>query len=164
MRPLSLPLAMLSLAVLPLVAHAQSTAPAAPEPAPATAADSAGIERAARDYIEGWYTADTVRMSRALHPELAKRIVMPGPGGASRLGQMGAAALVRGTGAGGGSDIPAADRVVDLRILDIYGDMATVRLRSTQLMDYLHLARWNGEWKIVNVLWDFQPAHRPKPR
>ncbi len=37
--------------------------------------------------------------------------------------------------------------------VDIYGDMATVKLSSTRLIDYLHLVRWNGEWKIVNVLW-----------
>ncbi len=24
-------------------------------------------------------------------------------------------------------------------------------------IDYLHLARWNGEWKIVNVLWELKP-------
>jgi len=163
MRTLLVPLASLTLAAMPASLHAQAAATAGQPPA-ATAADSAAIGRAARDYIEGWYTADTTRMARALHPELAKRIVMRGPDGGARLGQMGAAQLVRGTGMGGGRDIPAADRVVDLQILDIYGDMATVRLRSTQLMDYLHLARWNGEWKIVNVLWDFQPAFRPKPR
>src|SRR5688572_31146080 len=40
-----------------------------------TAADSAGIRQAALDYIEGWYEGNAERMERALHPELAKRIV-----------------------------------------------------------------------------------------
>src|SRR4051812_14973787 len=40
-----------------------------------TAADSAAIKATALDYIEGWYTGDAERMERALHPELAKRIV-----------------------------------------------------------------------------------------
>jgi putative lumazine-binding protein len=33
------------------------------------------IKQTALDYIEGWYEADAVRMERALHPDLAKRIV-----------------------------------------------------------------------------------------
>jgi hypothetical protein len=33
------------------------------------------IEQACLDYIESWYEADGARMERALHPELAKRIV-----------------------------------------------------------------------------------------
>jgi len=40
-----------------------------------TAADSTAIRQTALDYIQGWYTGDGARMERALHPELAKRIV-----------------------------------------------------------------------------------------
>ena len=39
------------------------------------AADSAAIRATALDYIEGWYEGNAERMERALHPELAKRIV-----------------------------------------------------------------------------------------
>jgi hypothetical protein len=24
-------------------------------------------------------------------------------------------------------------------------------------IDYMHLAKWNGEWKIANVLWELKP-------
>src|SRR5688572_20651239 len=37
--------------------------------------DSELIKQAALDYIEGWYEGNAERMERALHPELAKRIV-----------------------------------------------------------------------------------------
>ena len=37
--------------------------------------DNAAITKTALDYIEGWYTGDAVRMERALHPELAKRMI-----------------------------------------------------------------------------------------
>ena len=50
-------------------------APAAAQSRRVTPADSAGITRTALDYIEGWYTGDATRMERALHPELAKRIM-----------------------------------------------------------------------------------------
>jgi hypothetical protein len=37
--------------------------------------DLNNIKTTALDYIEGWYEADINRMQRALHPNLAKRMV-----------------------------------------------------------------------------------------
>ena len=37
--------------------------------------DKVAIREAVLDYIEGWYSGDPARMERALHPDLAKRIV-----------------------------------------------------------------------------------------
>ncbi len=63
-----------------------------PPPARAqTAADSAGIRQAALDYIEGYYEGNAERMERAVHPELAKRIVRTNDQGRSQLGQMSSA-------------------------------------------------------------------------
>ena len=70
------------------------------------AADSAGIRTAALDYIEGWYTGDGARMERALHPELAKRIVRSDSLGRYRLDQQSAMTLVTNTRSGGGKDTP----------------------------------------------------------
>jgi len=138
---------------------------AAARPAPLraqTAADSAAVRAAALDYIDGWYAADGARMQRALHPELAKRNVSTDPrSGRSRLIQMSALTLINGTRGGGGSDIPAAQRTSDVRILDIYNGAASVRVRAATWIDYMHLARWNGEWKIVNVLWENDPQPAP---
>lgn len=129
-----------------------------------TAADSAGIRAAALDYIDGWYAGDAARMERALHPELAKRIVQTDPRtGRSRLGQMGASMLVAQTGAGGGTEIPAATRRNDVKILDVFNDVASVRVTAAGWIDYMHLARWNGQWKIVNVLWQTEPRPATRP-
>jgi hypothetical protein len=27
-------------------------------------------------------------------------------------------------------------------------------------IDYMHMARWNGRWVIVNVLWELKPQNR----
>ena len=122
-----------------------------------TAADSGAIRAAALDYIEGWYTADATRMERALHPELAKRIVQTDPQGRSRLGQQSAMTLVQSTKRGGGGDIPPAQRRSEVRILDIFGNTASVRVRAATWVDYMHLAKSNGRWVIVNVLWEVDP-------
>ncbi|MFO7587810.1 MAG: nuclear transport factor 2 family protein [Gemmatimonadota bacterium] len=121
-----------------------------------TAADSAAIVATALDYIDGYYTSDDARMERALHPELAKRIVVTRDG-ESRLQNMTAEQLVEATAGGGAGQIPQEARREDVEILDIYRNAASVRIDAGPWVDYLHVARWNGEWKIVNVLWELAP-------
>ena len=123
-----------------------------------SAADSAGIRSAALNYIEGWYTADARRMEQALHPALAKRIVETDPKShKSVISQMGATELIQYTRAGGGRETPAARRQADVSILDIYQGAASAKVIAADWIDYLHLARWNGRWLIVNVLWESKP-------
>ncbi len=124
-----------------------------------TRADSTAIRTAALDYIEGWYTADGARMERALHPELAKRLAYT-DNGRSRLIQMTAMTLVQSTRAGGGSEIPAAERKNEVKILDIYEGVASVRVNAAGWIDYMHMVRWNELWKIINVVWENEPGRR----
>ena len=121
-----------------------------------TAADSAAIRETALDYVEGWYTADAARMERALHPELAKRIVRTSDQGRSNLGQQSAMTLVLGTRNGGGKNTPADQQIKDVRILDIFKGTASVRADMSGWIDYMHMAKWNGRWVIVNVLWELK--------
>ena len=122
-----------------------------------TPADSAAIRATALDYIQGWYTADGPRMERALHPELAKRIVRSDTLGNYRLDQQSAMTLTLNTRNGGGKDTPQADRRDDVRILDIFRNAASVRVDASYWVDYLQLAKWKGRWVIVNVLWELKP-------
>jgi hypothetical protein len=119
-----------------------------------SAADSAAIRTTALDYAEGWYTGDAARMQRALHPDLAKRRVV-GVSEEARLDQMDAAELVGATAARSGRS--SADGQKDVDILDIFGSAATVRLTMDGWIDYMHMARWQGRWVIVNVLWELKP-------
>jgi NADPH:quinone reductase-like Zn-dependent oxidoreductase len=114
--------------------------------------DAGAIRRTALDYIEGWYTGDAARMAQALHPALAKRIVLHREG-TGMLEEMDAAELIASTEEGGGRDTPAAKRRAEVSILDVFGGVASVRVDAGEWIDYLHLAHWEGEWKIVNVLW-----------
>ncbi len=120
-------------------------------------ADKAAITQTALDYLEGWYAADGERMERALHPELAKRIVRTNAEGQSRLDQMGAMTLVHYTRRGGGKNTPKDKQQKDITILDVFGNAATVKAVATDWIDYLHIAKSNGRWVIVNVLWEMKP-------
>jgi hypothetical protein len=120
-------------------------------------ADKAAITATALDYIEGWYTGDAERMERALHPDLAKRIVMTNPEGRSMLQQMSAMGLVQGVKRGGGKNTPKERQQKDVTILDVYENAASVKVVASDWIDYLHVARFNGRWVIVNVLWELKP-------
>lgn len=121
-----------------------------------SSADSAAIRATAMDYIEGYYTGDGARMERALHPELAKRIVEQGTDG-SVLRNMTAEQLVVVTQRGGGKMLPPERKQMDVTILDIYGNVAAVKIVAGDWIDYLHVARFDGRWVIVNVLWELKP-------
>lgn len=125
-----------------------------------TEADKAAIKQTALDYIEGWYEGNAERMERALHPELAKRIVRTSQEGRSRLDQMGAMTLVQYTRAGGGKNTPKDKQQKDVTILDVYENTASVKVVASDWVDYLHMAKWNGRWVIVNVLWELKPANK----
>jgi len=142
-----------------IMGPALALALAVPGQSPAqTSADSAGIRAAALDYIEGWYEGNAERMERALHPELAKRIVNTDPrNGRNSLGQMGALTLINNTRRGGGKETAADQRRKDVRILDIFGNAASVRVDASTWVDYLQVAKWNSRWVIVNVLWELRP-------
>lgn len=144
MRKLYLMVAIILLAFIP-EAHAQS------------ATDAAAIKQTALDYIEGWYEGNPERMERALHPELAKRIVRTNQEGFSRLDQMSAMSLMQGTRRGGGKSTPKEKQQKDVTILDVFENAASVKVVASDWIDYLHMAKFNGRWVIVNVLWELKP-------
>lgn len=122
-----------------------------------TPADSAGIRQAALDYIEGYFEGDAARMERALHPELVKRIIRTDSLGRSAVMTMGASQLIAGTRMGGGRDTPPDQKRTDVSILDIFRNAASARIDAGQWIDYLQLAKADGRWVIVNVLWETRP-------
>ena len=128
--------------------------------AAAPAADQTAIRQAALDYIEGWYEGNAERMERALHPELAKRIVRTNKEGQSNLSQMSAMSLVLGTRRGGGRETPKERQQKDVTILDVFENAASVKIVASDWVDYLHLAKAGGRWVIVNVLWELKPEKK----
>ena len=73
-------------------------------------ADHKGIKQAGLDYAEGWYAGDAERMERAVHPDLAKRVLMPGRrSGTGKIEHMSAMRLVQYTRNGSGNNMRGYD-------------------------------------------------------
>jgi hypothetical protein len=60
------------------------------------------------------------------------------------------------TRGGGGSKLPPESRQIVVDVLDISGDIAVARVSSSEYLEYLSLAKCNGQWAIINILWRFQ--------
>src|SRR5438309_10140110 len=120
--------------------------------------DNAAITKTALDYIEGWYAGDAMRMEHALHPELAKRMISTDPRtGRSQFNHMGAMALVQRTREGGGKKTPPDRQLKEITILDRYNNAAVVKIVASDWIDYLEIGKFNGDWKIINVLGELKP-------
>ena len=121
-----------------------------------TAADSAAIRQTALDYIDGWYSGDAARMERALHTHLAKRLVYTDKEGHSRLVDLTAEELIQSTRAAVGK-IPREQWRDSVTVLSAFGNDAVVRIDATTWVDFLELIKWDGSWKIINVIWENRP-------
>jgi hypothetical protein len=124
---------------------------------PATAAaqsreDSLGIRAAAEDYLVSWYDGDAARMERAIHPELATRNTTL-ENGRSRLSNMGAMAMVQLTRNRAGNPQPQDKRLLEITILTIHQNIASVKVVSQDFVDLVSVAKSDGRWVIVNDLW-----------
>jgi hypothetical protein len=121
------------------------------------------IEKAAMDYIEGAFSGDAARMERALHPELNKVIpTKVRQTGKTMLNKMGASMLIEFTRAKMGL-LPEEKRNIEVTVLDVMEDIAAVKVLSAMYYDYLQMAKIEGKWKIINVLWVMNP-NLPRPK
>ena len=117
--------------------------------------DRAAIVATALDYLEGWFDGDAERMERALHPGLAKRSLGQVDRDSPELRSVTKEQMVKWTAAGEGKTDNLSDVGIDVEVVDLYGNIATVVVRSSVYREYLHLVRTADEWRIVNALWHF---------
>jgi hypothetical protein len=111
------------------------------------------IRRTALDYFEGWYEADEDRVARALHPELAKRWAEQD--GGRTLGRvLSKQMMLEFVRQGGGLEDRTQDPI-DVSVVDVHRDIASVVVRSAQYREYLHLVKTSDGWRIVQTFWQF---------
>jgi hypothetical protein len=115
-----------------------------------TAIDRTAIVQAALDYFEGWFDGDKARMKRALHPALAKRSLADD---GRQVNHLTASEMVEATSRGVGKTRDVPERRIEVEVVDAYGVIANVTVRSAVYREYLQLAHTRDGWKIVNALW-----------
>lgn len=122
-------------------------------------ADEAAIRQTVHDYYRGWYEGNADQHAHALHPHLAKRAVKKSPGGDDYLYRLTKEQMVMATAQGEGAKTPVNQRDFTITQLDVYKEIASVKVESYEYIEYLHLARENGVWLIVNALYTLNHNH-----
>ena len=115
--------------------------------------DTQAIYQAVSDYYDGWYEANAERMERCLHTDLTKRSIRLDDTGNEYLRQLTRDQMVEATRQGGGTDAPPEKRNWTITILDQYEEIGTVKVAAGEYREYIHVARQDGQWLIVNVLY-----------
>jgi Putative lumazine-binding len=121
-----------------------------------SSSDEAAVVATVLDYFEGWFDGETERIDRALHPSLTKRSFKQVDPDSSELRTITKDRMLALTAAGEGrSEDPGGNRGIDVEVVDLHGNIASVVVRSAVYREYLHLVQSDEGWKIVNALWHF---------
>lgn len=138
------------------------------EPSPASREDEAEIRAIVRDYCKGFYELNGAKVRATCHPILSKRVV-------EHWGQS----------EGRGFDYfrsitweeieilgetfnkpfgfdPEKNRC-EIDVYEIRGNIASAKLTAAVWFDYFHLMKVNGEWTIVNIMFEGLPDDRCEP-
>jgi hypothetical protein len=122
-----------------------------------TAQDSLDIKRVALAYIESQHTPNPKLMQDALHPRLVKRSVFKNKATqkdyVSEYFTENMIILAESYNIKG-DKFPKHPKK-EVKLLDISARTASVKLIADEWIDYMHIVKVNGEWKIINVLWQY---------
>ena len=124
-----------------------------------TAADREAVRQAVLDYVEAIYHVEPARIERSVHPKLAKLgFYRPPADEAYRAGSaMSFERLLEVAKSYNKEGKLPKDAPKEITLLDVLDQTASAKLVAEWGIDYLHLAKFDGKWLIVNVLWQSPP-------
>jgi hypothetical protein len=123
------------------------------------AGDREAVRQAALDYVEGIYAAQPERIERSVHPSLVKRgFYRKEAGGPYVEMPMTYEQLVKLAGAWN-KDGKRDTSIKDVAVLEVLDQTAVAKVTANWGIDYMLLGKYDGRWKIVQILWQ---SHPPK--
>ncbi|MCB0461144.1 MAG: nuclear transport factor 2 family protein [Flavobacteriaceae bacterium] len=118
------------------------------------------VESTIVNYIENFFENNFDEMNKSLHPRLAKRGL--NPDGMTMSDDFPPEKLKELM-----KTKPKFDKKHQYNVVKdvaIYGNMASASLKTgypkTRWTEYIHLVKQNGDWKIINVFWEFEKKKR----
>jgi hypothetical protein len=124
-----------------------------------TGADSAGVRAAVLDYVEGFYQGDSTRLVRSIRPEVVKYgFFVPRDSTRYQGEPMSFAEMNAYANSVKRNNRPAPPTAPkEIELLDLQDQTAAAKLTAWWGTDYLLLAKYDGRWMIVQVLWQSPP-------
>ena len=122
---------------------ASANAQSVPQPA-----DAAAVQASVRNYIEGYYRGDAVRMQTSLDSHYLKHMIH----GTIPIREKSGSQMVDEVRTHGPADLPETEKTESISILDISGNIASAKLVTPHWVDYMTLLKTGGNWKILAVV------------
>ncbi|MCB0447825.1 MAG: nuclear transport factor 2 family protein [Gelidibacter sp.] len=118
--------------------------------------DSLQIKETVTKYIESFYLTQPKNGQESIHPLMAKRTVERFQDGKDYLRGM-TSEEMRNVGVVFNKNGRYNEQSKkEITILDMMDKTASVKLVAEGWVDYIHLGKFNDQWKIVNVLWQWE--------
>ena len=114
------------------------------------------VERAVLDYVEGTYTVDPSLTKRSVHPRLAKLGFIQEDGQYVEHPMTFEELVEVAKVFNKDGQIPQ-DGPKKVTIYEVLDQTTSAKLEAWWGVDYIHLAKFDGKWMIVNVLWQTLP-------
>ena len=122
------------------------------------------VYAAVEDYVDGLYLVQPERIKKSVHSELTKKGYWKGKDKTTYDydGMMTFDQLVKLAGTWNAKGWLPKDAVKKIDIYDVQDQTACAKLTAHWGTDYFQLAKYEGKWMIVNILWQ-GPLPTAKP-
>ena len=120
--------------------------------------EESAITRVALGYLQALETLNPDLMAEVLHKDLTKHFVPPfaAPNNAHTLRPTTYERMLEHAEHWNRSGMRFPPKPTNrVSVLDQYNNMATVKMVSDNWVEYLHLVKLKGQWKIKNLMWDY---------
>jgi len=126
-------------------------------------ADRETVRQAALDYVEGVYNVQPERIERSVHPTLVKRGFYKDTAAGPYLeAPMTYEQLVRLAG-NWNKERKRDISIKEVTVLDVLDQTAAAKVTAAWGIDYLLMAKFEGRWKILEILWQSHPPKAKTP-
>ena len=127
-------------------------------PAFAQTDDRAAVQQAAMDYVTAVYESKPELIERSVSRDLTKHGFMRQKDGSYRRSPMTYQELVQVAkewNANKKQDVS----IKEVKVGEVFDQTATAMVRASWGIDFMQLAKIDGQWKILNIVWQ---SHPPK--
>ena len=122
-------------------------------------AERDAVRRAALDYLEGFYEGDSAKIVRSVRPDVRKAGYYKGQNAttytAEEMPYADFLSYVRNFRKNNRTTPASAPR--EVTVGEVNDQTATAKVLAWWGIDYLQLAKYDGKWMIVNVMWQSPP-------
>jgi len=121
-----------------------------------SASDREAVQQAAANYVTAVYESKPELIEKSVHPQLTKYGFMRQQDGTYKQGQMTYAQLLD-VARNWNKDRKRDTSIKEIQVLDVLDQTATAKIRAQWGIDYMQLAKFDGTWKIINIVWQTHP-------